>query len=107
LRAIPAVRVQPLLVCRAQEGEHFTRNRSDFGDAVIIARLTAELRCYLPYLAEGPWARLRHLGARRDGLLSRITAAGEQMRDLLECAWQAVLETAAKPDHPGRGPRLR
>src|SRR5215831_20519094 len=62
---IPAVCVQPLLVHRAREGEDFTRNRSDFDDAVIIGRLTAELRCYLPYLPEGPWARLRHLGVRR------------------------------------------
>jgi transposase len=58
-RGVPAVCVQPLLVRRAQEGEGFTRSRSDFGDATIIARLTAELRCYRPYLPEGPWARLR------------------------------------------------
>ncbi len=94
---IPVVCVQPLLVRRSREGEDFTRNRSDLGDAVIIARLTAELRCYVPYLPEGRWARLRHLGARRDGLLARATAAREQLRDLLECAWPAVLETAAGP----------
>lgn len=96
-RRIPVVCVQPLLVRRAREGEDFTRNRSDLGDAVIIARLTAELRCYVPYLPEGPWARLPHLGARRDGLVRRATAAREQLRDLLERAWPAVLETAAEP----------
>jgi transposase len=94
---IPAVCVQPLLVRRAREGEDFTRSRSDFGDAVIIARLAAELRCYVPYLPEGPWARLRHLGARREGLIQRCVAAREQLRDLLECAWPAVLEAAADP----------
>jgi len=94
---IPVVCVQPLLVRRAREGEDFTRSRSDFGDAVIIARLTAELRCYVPYLPEGPWARLRHLGARREGLVRRAVAAREQVRDLLECAWPAVLEAAADP----------
>ena len=94
---IPAVCVQPLLVRRAREGEDFTRSRSDFGDAVIIARLTAELRCYVPYLPEGPWARLRHLGARREGLVRRAVASREQVRDLLECAWPAVLEAAADP----------
>ncbi len=94
---VPAVCVQPLLVRRSREGEDFTRSRSDFGDAVIIARLAAELRCYMPYLPEGPWARLRHLGARREGLIRRGVAAREQLRDLLECAWPAVLETAADP----------
>jgi transposase len=94
---IPAVCVQPLLVRRAREGEDFTRSRSDFGDAVIIARLTAELRCYLPYLPEGPWARLRHLAARREGLVKRAVAAREQLRDLLECAWPSVLAAAADP----------
>jgi transposase len=94
---IPVACVQPLLVRRAREGEDFTRSRSDFGDAVIIARLTAELRCYVPYLPEGPWARLRHLGARRERLIERCSAARQQVRDLLECAWPTVLETCADP----------
>ncbi len=94
---IPVVCVQPLLVHRAREGEDFTRNRSDFDDAVIIGRLTAGLRCYVPYLPEGPWARLRHRGARRAELLERATAARQGLRDLLECAWPALLATAARP----------
>lgn len=94
---IPVVCVQPLLVHRAREGEDFTRNRSDLDDAVIIGRLAAELRCYVPYLPEGPWARLRHLGARRAELLERATAARQCLRDLLECAWPALLATAAQP----------
>jgi transposase len=94
---IAVVCVQPLLVHRAREGEDFTRNRSDLDDAVIIGRLTAELRCYVPYLPEGPWARLRHLGARRAELLVRATAARQGLRDLLECAWPALLATAAQP----------
>jgi hypothetical protein len=32
----------------------FTRSRSDFADAVIIAPLTSELRCHVPYLPEPP-----------------------------------------------------
>lgn len=95
--SVPVVCVQPLLVHRSREGEDFTRNRSDFDDAVIIGRLTAELRCYVPYLPEGRWARLRHLGARRAELLVRSTAARQTVRDLLECAWPALLATAAKP----------
>jgi transposase len=94
---VPVVCVQPLLVHRSREGEDFTRNRSDFDDAVIIGRLAAELRCYVPYLPEGRWARLRHLGARRAGLLTRASAARQCLRDLLECAWPSLLETAAKP----------
>jgi transposase len=96
-REVPVVCVQPLLVRRAREGEDFTRSRSDFGDAAIIARLAAQLRCYRPYLLEGPWARLRHLGARREDLVVRGVAAREQLRDLLECAWPAVLGAAADP----------
>jgi transposase len=89
--------VQPLLVGRARESEDFTRNKNDESDAVIIARLVTELRCYLPERAEPAWARLRHLGARRAGLVTVVGAARQQVRDLLECAWPAALEAAAKP----------
>jgi transposase len=94
--SIPVVCVQPLLVHRGREGEDFTRNRSDFDDAVIIGRLTAGLRCYVPYLPESPWARLRHPGTRRAELLVRATAARQGLRDLLECAWPALLAAAAR-----------
>ena len=53
--------VQPLLVHRARESEDFTHNKSDETDAIIIARLVTELRCYLPERADPAWARLRHL----------------------------------------------
>lgn len=45
---VDLVCVQPML-----EGEDFTKDRSDFKDATIIARLTGELRCYAPYALEG------------------------------------------------------
>ena len=89
--------VQPLLVHRARESEDFTHNKSDETDAIIIARLVTELRCYLPERAEPVWARLRHLGARRAGLVTDATAARQQVTDLLECAWPAALEAAGKP----------
>lgn len=89
--------VQPLLVARAREAEDFTRNKNDDSDAMIIARLVTELRCYLPERAEPTWARLRHLGARRAGLVTDVGAARQQIRDLLECAWPAALEAASKP----------
>jgi transposase len=89
--------VQPLLVHRARESEDFTHNKSDETDAMIIARLVTELRCYLPERAEPVWARLRHLGARRVALVTDATAARQQITDLLECAWPAAPEAAAKP----------
>src|SRR3954462_10718126 len=55
---VPLVCVQPLLVARAREAEDFTRNKNDDVDAVIIARLVTELRCYLPERADPTWARL-------------------------------------------------
>lgn len=89
--------VQPLLVHRAREAEDFTRNKNDEVDAMIIARLVTELRCYLPERAEPAWARLRHLGARRAGLVTDVGAAQQQVRDLLECAWPAALDAARQP----------
>ncbi len=83
--------VQPLLACRAREGEDLTRDKPDPKDAVLTARLAGELRCYEPERADAVWARLRHLGARRSQLTTAATAAVNQVRDLLECAWPAVL----------------
>ena len=82
---------------RAREAEDFTRNKNDDTDAMIIARLVTELRCYLPERADPAWARLRHLGARRAGLVVEVGAARQQVRDLLECAWPAALDAASKP----------
>ena len=64
---------------------------------MLIARLTAQLRCYLPEPADATWARLRHLGIRRARLVAEQVAQVQQMRDLLECAWPAVLDTARQP----------
>ena len=89
--------VQPLLVYRAREGEDLTWDKSDPKDAVIIARLAAGLHCYQPERADAVWARLRHLGARRSGLITAATAEVNQIRDLLECAWPAVLGAAGVP----------
>jgi transposase len=89
--------VQPLLVARAREGEDLTGDKSDPKDAMVIARLVGELRCYLPERPDQIWARLRQLGARRAQLTTQVGAARQQLRDLLECAWPAVLDTAAKP----------
>ena len=96
-RGLALVCVQPLLVYRAREGEDLTFDKSDPKDAVIIARLAAGLHCYVPERADAVWARLRHLGARRGQLTTDATGQVNQVRDLLECAWPAVLTAAAKP----------
>src|SRR5215469_18127367 len=96
-RGLALVCVQPLLVYRAREGEDLTFDKSDPKDAVIIARLAAGLHCYEPERADAVWARLRHLGARRVQLTADATAAVNQVRDLLECAWPAVLQASPAP----------
>jgi transposase len=96
-RGMPLVCVQPLVVARAREAEDYTRGKSDDRDAVLIARLAAQLHCYLPEQAGQEWARLRHLGARRARLVEASSACRQQLRDLLEVAWPAVLATAADP----------
>jgi transposase len=89
--------VQPLMSSWARRGEDLTFDKTDDKDAVLIARLTAELRCYLPEPVEETWGRLRHVGARRERLVSELTAQVQQIRDLLECVWPAMLATAAQP----------
>ncbi len=96
-RGLALVCVQPLLVCRARVGEDLTRDKSGPKDAVLIARLASELRCYEPERADAVWARLRHLGARRLQLTTDATGQVNQVRDLLECAWPAVLAAAGRP----------
>jgi transposase len=96
-RGLPLVCVRPLLVWRAREGEDLTFDKSDPKDAVIIARLAAGLRCYVPERTDATWARLRHLGARRAQLTTEATAGLQQTRDLLECVWPATLLASAAP----------
>jgi transposase len=72
-RGMRFVCVQPLMSSWARRGEDLTFDKTDDKDAVLIARLTAQLRCYLPEPVEGSWGRLRHLGARRERLVSELT----------------------------------
>lgn len=96
-RGVPLVCVQPLVVARAREAEDYTRGKNDDKDAVLIARLAGQLHCYLPEQAGVAWARLRHLGARRARLITQSSACKQQLRDLLEVAWPAVLGAAGDP----------
>jgi hypothetical protein len=89
--------VQPLLVWRAREAEDLTWDKSDpkershrpAGCAVVLLRAGTHQR--------GAYARLRHLGARRNQLTTAATTGVQQLRDLLECVWPAVLDAAGAP----------
>ena len=83
------------LVGAAQRGPDF--DKTDEKDAVLIARLTAQLRCYVPEPVDETWGRLRHLGARREQLVTEMVSQVQQMRALLECVWPAALDTAQQP----------
>ena len=69
-RSMPFVCVQPALTSAARRTEDLTMDKTDEKDAVLIARLTAQLRCYIPEQTDETWARLRHLGARREQLIT-------------------------------------
>jgi transposase len=89
--------VQSLQVHRARESDDYTRDKTDHKDAVLIGRLITRLDCYLPERADSEWARLRHLGQRRQRLLTQIGGIRQQISDLLSCCWPAVLGCMGKP----------
>jgi transposase len=89
--------VQPMLMKGAREREDYTNDKTDDKDAVLIARLVAQLDCYPPERADETWAQLRQQGAYRERLIAEATACVQQLRDLLECAWPAMLSAAADP----------
>jgi transposase len=96
-RGMAFVCVQPMQTSWARRSEDLTFDKTDDKDAVLIARLTAQLRCYVPEPVEETWGRLRHLGARREELITANVAQIQQIRDLLECVWPAAIETARQP----------
>ena len=75
-RGMAFVCVQPMLTSWARRSEDLTFDKTDEKDAVLIARLTAQLRCYLPEPVDEIWGRLRHLGARREQLIVETTRPG-------------------------------
>jgi transposase len=96
-RQMPFVCVQPSMTSWARRSEDLTSDKTDEKDAVLIARLTAQLRCYVPEPVDETWGRLRHLGARREQLIVEMVSHVQQIRALLECVWPASLETAQHP----------
>jgi transposase len=65
-RGMPLVCVQPMLTSFSRRTEDVAFDKTDEKDAMIIARLTAELRCYVAEPVDETWGRLRHRGARRE-----------------------------------------
>jgi transposase len=96
-RSMAFVCVQPMVTSWSRRTEDLTWDKTDEKDAVLIARLTAQLRCYIPEPVDETWGRLRHLGARREQLITEAGSQIQQMRDLLECVWPAALVTARQP----------
>jgi hypothetical protein len=89
-RGMSFVCVQPAASSWARKSEDLTTDKTDDKDAVLIARLTGQLRCYLPEpvdQANAAWTRLRHLGSRREELLEQHVSCVQTVRDLLECVW--------------------
>jgi transposase len=96
-QGLALVCVQPLATHLARQEEDYTRDKTDDKDAVLIARLASQLRCYAPEVCEGEWVTLRHLGRRRQEVITRVSRAVLQLRDLLALAWPGVLTAAAQP----------
>jgi len=96
-RGMPFVCVQPMQTSWARRSEDLTFDKTDDKDAVLIARLTGQLRCYVPEPVDETWGRLRHLGARREELITEAGSQIQQIRALLECVWPAALDTARYP----------
>ena len=96
-RGMSFVCVQPAISAWVRKTEDLTTDKTDDKDAVLIARLTGQLRCYLPEPVDETWGRLRHLGTRREQLIGEHVACVQQVRDLLECVWPVALEAAKQP----------
>ena len=99
--SVPFVCVQPVVTSWSRRTEDLTSDKTDEKDAVLIARLTAQLRCYVRGPVDETWGRLRHLGTRREQLITEAGSQVQQMRDLLECVWPAGLDTARQPFRSG------
>jgi len=85
--------VRPILVARAREAEDATKNRADFSDATLIARLASERR---GHVRRGPLeSSVASWGSRQPALLP-ASAARQGLRDLWS-DWPALLPAATRP----------
>ena len=96
-RGLPLVCIQPLMSHIARQQQDYTTHKTDESDCVLIARLAAELHCYVPEELDETWAHLRHLGRRRAQLITAATASVQRVRDFLSVAWPVAPEACAGP----------
>ena len=96
-RGLALVCVQPLVSHIAREQEDYTPHKRDEPDAVLVARLAAELHCYVPEELDEQWAMLRQLGRRREQLVRAATASVLRVRDFLSVAWPSAPEACKVP----------
>jgi transposase len=96
-RGLDLVCIQPLVSHIAREQQDLTGHKTDEADCVLIARLAAELHCYVPEELDQAWADLRHLGRRRAQLITAATASVQRVADFLSVAWPVVTEACAHP----------
>jgi transposase len=96
-RGLDLVCVQPLVSHIAREQQDYTSHKRDESDAVLIARLAAELHCYVPEEQDETWAHLRQLGRRRAQLVRAASASALRVRDFLSVAWPSAVTAAAVP----------
>ena len=96
-RGLDLVCVQPLVSHIAREQQDLTAHKRDEPDSVLIARLAAELHCYVPEELDEAWAHLRQLGRRRERLVRAETASALRVRDFLSVAWPSAVSACAQP----------
>jgi len=96
-RALDLVCVQPLMSHIAREQQDYTAHKRDESDCVLVARLAADLHCYVPEVLDETWAFLRDLGRRREQLVRAATASVLRIRSFLSVAWPSAGTAAACP----------
>ena len=105
-RGMSFVCVQPAVSAWVRKTEDLTSDKTDDKDAVLIARLTGQLRCYLPEPVDETWGRLRHLGTRREQLIEEhVTAFSRSATCSSACGrppWRPRTGRSAPP--PGSPP---
>jgi transposase len=94
-RSMPFVCVQPAVSSWSRRAEDLTHDKTDEKDAVLIARLTAQLRCYEPEPVDETWGSVAACAPR--AVDHRDIGSGAADADLLECVWPAAWDAAQQP----------